>query len=111
MARLDDVSIAIKSANAGASWITFDIVFGDVASYRHTLESGVLNADLFSRLYRVDSSQVRIYDCEPVLTIKATIPRSASSGGADERDFDGVQQFVPLLSVQIPGTRCESCPS
>jgi hypothetical protein len=102
MARLDDISVAIKSANAGASWITFDIVFEDVVAYRHAQGSGVLNADLFARTYRVNPAQVRIHYCEPVLTIKATIPRSTSSGGADETDFDGVQQFIPLLSVQIP---------
>lgn len=102
MVRLDDVAVAVKSANAGASWITFDIVFGDADSYQHAQKSGVLNAELFARIYRVDPGQVQLHYCEPVLTIKATIPRSTSSGGADETDFDGVQQFIPLLGVPIP---------
>jgi hypothetical protein len=102
MTRLDDIAFAVKSANAGASWITFDIVFADATSYQHTRKSGVLNAELFAHIYRVDPAQVRIHYCEPVFTIKATIPRSTSSGGADETDFDGVQQFIPLLTVTIP---------
>lgn len=102
MAPLGDVAAAVKSANAGASWITFDIVFADEAAYRLVCESGVLSPPLFADLYGVNASEVRIYDCDPVLTIKATIPRLASSGGQAETDFDGVQQFVPLLAIEIP---------
>jgi hypothetical protein len=102
MAPLGDVAAALKSANAGASWITFDVVFADDASYRLVCESGVLNAPLFADLYGVNAGEVRIYECDPVLTIKATIPRRTSSGGPEETDFDGVQQFVPLLSIEVP---------
>ena len=103
MTGLGDVALAVKSANAGASWITFDIVFADGDSYRRVRESGVLDGALFQRLYGADPTAVRIHHCEPVLTIKATIPRTTSLGGPEETDFDGVQQFVPLLGVEIPG--------
>ena len=102
MPPLGDVAIALKSANAGASWITFDIVFRDVDSYLRVRDSAVLDVALFARAYAVDPTQVRVYYCEPVLTIKATIPRTTSSGGPEETDFDGVQQFVPLLTVEVP---------
>jgi Domain of unknown function (DUF4387) len=105
MAALGDVAAAVKSANAGASWITFDAVFADEASYRLVAASGVLNPDVFAELYGVNASEVRVYNCDPVLTIKATMPRLTSSGGPEETDFDGVQQFIPLLSVEVP------CPS
>jgi hypothetical protein len=101
MALLGDVAAALKSANAGASWITFDVVFADEASYRFVCESGVLDQPLFAGLYGVDAGEVQIYECDPVLTIKATIPRRTSSGGPEETDFDGVQQFVPLLSIEV----------
>ena len=64
---------------------------------------GVLDPALFARLYRVDEAQVRVFHCDPVLTIKITIPRASSAGGADETDFDGVQQFAPLLDVDVRG--------
>ena len=103
MAPLGDVAMALKSANAGASWITFDIVFADQESYQRVCASGALDAALFARLYDADPDAVRVHHCEPVLTIKATIPRLTSSGGPEETDFDGVQQFVPLLTVEVPG--------
>jgi len=101
--RLGDAAHAIKSANAGASWITFDVVFADAETYQRACDAGVLNPGVFARLYRVDASEVRIFHCDPVLTIKATIPRATKAGGADETDFDGVQQFAPLLDVDLPG--------
>jgi Domain of unknown function (DUF4387) len=101
MAELGDVAAALKSANAGASWITFDIVFADQEAYDRVCSSGVLDAGLFARLYGADPGAVRVHHCGPVLTIKATIPR-LSSGGPEETDFDGVQQFVPLLTVDVP---------
>jgi hypothetical protein len=103
MAPLGELAEALKSANAGASWITFDIVFADLATYERVRDSGALDAALFTRIYGVDPADVAVFYCEPVLTIKATIPRTTSSGGAEETDFDGVQQFVPLLRVDVPG--------
>ena len=102
MTELAEVASALKSANAGASWITFDIVFADPASYSRVRDSAVLNPALFAARYGVDPEHVQIYHCDPVLTIKATVPRRTASGGADETDFDGVQQFIPLLSVEVP---------
>jgi hypothetical protein len=101
-APLGDVAAAVKSANAGASWITFDVVFSDESSYQRVRDSGVLSADLFAEIYGVEAGGARIYHCDPVLTIKATIPRSTSSGGPEETDFDGVQQFIPLLEIPVP---------
>jgi hypothetical protein len=103
VARLGDVADALKSANAGATWITFDIVFGDRQRYDAVRRSGVVDRELFANLYRVAAAEVRIYECDQVLTIKATIPRRAACGGPDETDFDGVQQFAPLLDVEVPG--------
>jgi hypothetical protein len=103
MATLGEVAAAIKSANAGASWLTFDIVFGDRASFERVCDSGVLAPALFARLLAVDPAQVSVHRCDAVLTIKATIPRTTSTGGPEETDFDGVQQFVPLLDVEVPG--------
>jgi hypothetical protein len=101
--RLADAAHAIKSANAGASWLTFDVVFADQHTYQRVCRAAVLSPALFARLYGVDPAQVRVFHCEPVLTIKVTIPRATAAGGADETDFDGVQQFAPLLDVDVPG--------
>lgn len=102
MTRLADVAHAIKSANAGASWITFDIVFADSATYARVLATGALSADAFAMRFRVASSDVQLFACDAVRTIKATIPRRTASGGPDETDFDGTQQFAPLLDLEVP---------
>jgi hypothetical protein len=102
MAALQDVVEAIKSANAGASWLTFDIVFPDVDVLGAVWATQVLGPPLFADLYHVDEEAVRVYRCDAVNTIKVTIPRQSGMGGPDETDFDGVQQFAPLLPVDIP---------
>jgi hypothetical protein len=108
MARLADLTQALKSANAGASWITFDIVFPDPGTYDAVRRSEALNPSLFARLYGVDAAGVSIYECDQVRTIKVTIPRRSASGGPDETDFDGVQQFAPLLDVEVVGVEIPS---
>jgi hypothetical protein len=103
VATLRDITEAIKSANAGASWLTFDVVFPDLATLRTVWDSHVLSPELFQRLYRVDARSVQVFRCDSIHTVKVTIPRHSGLGGPDETDFDGVQQFAPLLDVSIPG--------
>ncbi len=102
MEKLQDIARAIKSANAGASWITFDIMFSSEESYARVRDSGIINSSLFASVYGVPESQVEVYNCGPAWTIKVTMPRRTMFGGPDETDFDGVQQYVPLLNVAIP---------
>ena len=46
----------------------------------------------------------------PARIIKVTLPRPAMSGGLAERDFDGVQQFAPLLDIPVAlGLRLTDC--
>ncbi len=99
--KLCEAATSIKSANAGATQITMDIVFADEAAYRRVVGSGVLGAALVAGLYQVDAAQVEIYAYDPARTIKITVPRAVLSGGVEERDFDGVQQYIPLLDVEV----------
>jgi len=102
MQRLDDIAQAIKSANAGASYLTFDIVFADRTALDRVAQSGAVNAEAIGAMYKVAPADVGVYVCDPVLTIKVTIPRGTSSGGMNETDFDGTQQFAPLLDIPVP---------
>lgn len=102
--RLADLTEAIKSANAGASWLTFDIVFANDTTYDQVRRTGALNAALVASLYDVDAASVQVHECDAIRTIKITIPRRTASGGRDETDFDGTQQFAPLLDVEVPST-------
>ena len=100
--QLSSIAAFIKSANAGASMLTFDIGFATREDFDFVSASGALSAAVIAGLYPVAASDVRIYAYAPSLVIKITIPRPRSAGGVAERDFDGVQQFAPLLSVPVP---------
>lgn len=102
MPTLGQLAPGMKGRNAGAAWLTFDIAFTDAVGYRRALESGVLSPRLISDLYGVAEDQIRIFPYAPALAIKITLPRSGFAGGFDESDFDGAQQFAPLLDVHIP---------
>jgi hypothetical protein len=99
--KLSEVANSVKSANAGATQITMDIAFRDFATYRKVFESGALAPAVIAPLYRIDPAEVEIHDYDPASTIKITIPRAVVSGGIAERDFDGVQQYIPLLSIEV----------
>tara|TARA_A100001037_G_scaffold267710_1_gene260763 strand:- start:17117 stop:17458 length:342 start_codon:yes stop_codon:yes gene_type:complete len=100
--RLDELASFIKSTNAGATKLTFDIGFADEETFRVALDSGAINKAVVSALYGVPQDAIEIYEYAPAQIIKVTIPRSVMSGGLAERDFDGVQQFAPLLDIPVP---------
>jgi hypothetical protein len=100
--RLSDVAASIKSANAGASQITMDVAFADPDTFERVARSSLVNAEVIARIYRVDADDVEIHLYRPALTIKVTMPRAVLSGGIEENDFDGVQQYIPLLDLEVP---------
>ena len=101
--KLEHAASFIKSANAGASQLTFDIGFADAERFRAVVASGAVSREAVATRYRIRPEDVAIHPYTPASTIKITIPRPVISGGIEERDFDGVQQFIPLLDIEIPG--------
>ena len=102
MTRLADVAYAIKSANAGPTWITFDVLFADSATYEAVVATNAVSPEALAVRFHVAAEDVRVYAIDSIRTIKATIPRRTPSGGPDETDFDGTQQFAPLLDIDVP---------
>ncbi|AUW57156.1 DUF4387 domain-containing protein [Sphingobium sp. SCG-1] len=101
MARLDTVATYIKSGNAGASFITFDIGFENEDQFDRVRKSPGLSAAAIAPCFNLDADDVAVFAYQPALIVKITIPRAGSSGGIEERDFDGVQQFAPLLDLEV----------
>jgi hypothetical protein len=58
MARLIDLARVIRSKNAGPYEITFDIMFDDPDLYEKVKHTGVINRELFTRLYHVPLERV-----------------------------------------------------
>jgi len=99
--KLADLAAFIKSSNAGATNLAFDIGFDDAALYQRVVASQAISPDSVARLYRLRPAEVAVFSYSPALAIKVTIPRPVICGGIEERDFDGVQQFAPLLDLVI----------
>lgn len=102
MKRLMDVAAVIRSKNAGAYEITFDIIFDDSGLYERVKATGIIRAELFAQLYGVRPEEVSCTAYDPALAFKGTIPRRVSAGDPDDCDVYGAQQHVPLLTVEIP---------
>ena len=98
---LDELASFIKSTNAGATKLTFDIGFADKETFRLAVASQAINPTVIGSLYGIAPQSVEIHEYAPARIIKVTIPRPAMSGGLAERDFDGVQQFAPLLDIPV----------
>jgi len=99
---LAEIANLIRSKNAGPFTLTFDIMFPDLASYRHVKDSGVLNPAAFAKLYCCPVEKVRFFECENAFAFKFSIPRPLTQGDLGDGDMHGGQQFIPLMNVEIP---------
>ena len=100
--KLGDLARLIRSKNAGPFELTFDIMFEDRETYEQVKRSGVISAQLFSRMYSTPIDLVRVYEYDPAFAIKITIPRPVVSGAIGDSDVHGGQQFGPLVELEIP---------
>lgn len=102
MTPLADLTSLIRSKNAGPFALTFDIMFADRDTYLRVKNSGVLNRELFARLFHTSIREVKFFECDNALAFKFSIPRPRISGDLGDGDLHGGQQFAPLLQIQIP---------
>jgi hypothetical protein len=102
MAKLKDIAQLIRSKNAGPFTLTFDVMFDRFEDYRRVRDSGVINRELFSRLYGTAVDDVEIFSVDSAQGIKATIPRPITQGGLEDGDCFGGQLFGPLVDLEIP---------
>ena len=102
MVKLRDIASVIRSKNAGAFEITFDIMFRDHNTYERVKQTGVINSQLFARLYRVPENQCDFLTFDGAYAFKCTIPRPIPAGDIGDSDVYGAQQHAPLLEVEVP---------
>lgn len=102
MTKLKDLAKVCKSKNAGPFEVTIDVMFETREIYDRVVASGVLNPELFAKLYGVDAKDVLYTPYPAALAVKGTIPRRVSSGDVGDSDVYGAQQHAPLLDVEIP---------
>lgn len=102
MAKLGDLAQLIRSKNAGAFMLTFDVMFHEEAVYRRVLAAGVLTKASFARLYRMPEDEVLFFTHDAARAIKISIPRPYTQGDPEDGDTYGGQQHAPLVDIEVP---------
>ena len=101
--RLQDMARTIRSKNAGSFIITVEIIFNDPKHYFYIKNNGYISQKVIADAYGLAEDQVLdfcFYD--PGLGIKANFKRVIPSGGPNETDVYGCQQYAPLMNIEIP---------
>lgn len=103
MARLDELTVAIRSKNAGVDQVTFDIIFRDRETFDRVVASGALSADRICALFGIERSQMSHFVCFDVANaIKFTLYRKTPNGSPGDWDILGCQHYGPLVELDIP---------
>ena len=102
MATLGELAKLIRSKNAGAFNLTFDVMFEDEKTYRRVLASNVLTRQSFAKLYKVSENEVKFIEYDAACAIKISIPRPYIQGDLEDGDMYGGQQHGPLVDLIIP---------
>lgn len=102
MPKLCQIAKLIRSKNAGPFELTFDVIFDSRTTYERVRNAGVINAEWFARVYRLDPKQVSVINYDAASAIKITIPRPTISGDVDDTDVFGGQQYGPLVDLEVP---------
>jgi hypothetical protein len=102
MALIKDIARVCKSKNAGPFELTIDVVFDDADTFGKVKATGVLNIELFARLYNVSPETVLLTPYDAAFAFKATLPRLVPAGDFGDTDVYGCQQHALLLDVDVP---------
>src|ERR1700686_872875 len=97
-----DLAVLVRSKNAGAFWLTIDVMFDDPEHYRRVKDSERINRAAIARMYRREPAEIIVVNHDPALAIEISFPRPQSSGSNLDSDVYGRRQYAPLLSLEIP---------
>lgn len=102
MAKLGDLAQLIRSKNAGAFTLTFDVMFDREEVYRRVKMSNVLNRQTFAAIYRVPEEEIAFFEHDAARAIKISIPRPYVQSSREDGDAYGGQQHAPLVDLEVP---------
>lgn len=103
MARLDELTVAVRSKNAGVDQVTFDIIFRDRETYDKVVSGGAITDESICKLFGIERSQMSHFVCFDVANaIKFTLYRTVPNGSPGDWDILGCQQYGPLVELEIP---------
>jgi Domain of unknown function (DUF4387) len=88
-----------RSKNAGAAFLTFDVILPDQTSY--VTVKRTLTPQRVAEECRVDASAVSVVCWPEAYAVKITIPRQTLSGSPGDRDVYGCQQHRWLWTLKV----------
>jgi hypothetical protein len=102
MPKLWEMAKEISSKNAGNHFLTFDIVFDDIATYERVKRAGVITRDRIAELYSMEIDDVlHVIEFDQGRAFKVAVRRAVPSGGIGDADVFGAQQYAPLLDIEV----------
>jgi hypothetical protein len=100
--KLYDAAAVLRSKNSGPFEITVDVLFNDPIIYYKIKNSGLINKELISGLYKLSEEDImHLIFFDQALGFKITFVRKVSSGTFLDRDVYGAQQHAPLIGLEI----------
>ena len=99
MKKLIDYTKILRSKNAGPLFITFDLIFDDLNSFKKI--KNYLTKQMVSLAYNVPEEVIDFIFFEVVNSMKITFPRKTISGSLKDTDVYGCQQHTPLANILI----------
>lgn len=103
MPSLDELTVVLRSKNAGPFYTTIDAFFADVETFRAVVDSGAITRERVAELYGLAPEQVYgIFAVESALGIKVTIEKQVTTDDPGCVDVMGAHQHIPLAGLEIP---------
>lgn len=101
--QLGALASIIRAKNSGPFEVTFDVIFSEQSVYSRVKDSNTLSRSNIASLYDLEEADVVTATWWPqALAFKATVVRSAVSGGWGEVDMHSSTQHVKLMYLEIP---------
>jgi Domain of unknown function (DUF4387) len=102
MSKIQDMTAALRSKNAGPFMITVDLFFANEADFDAVRDSNVLSVANVAIAYRVlESGVVGPFWHRDALMAKVTVPKHSSCQDVFCNDIFGSQQHFPIAQLEV----------
>jgi len=99
-----DLSLEVRSKNAGPFWVTMEVFLRDAAGYTIVADPAFLNPPVIAGLYGIAADTVQIYRISVLNVVKISFPRPVVQGSLRDRDIHAGQHHVPLALLPLPAS-------
>ncbi len=101
MPKLQDVCRHVRSKAAGPFWVTVDIFFDSVETFRKYADHPGIGRETFASVYGVDPALVKRSVVDSLRMVKISYPRPHAQGWSGERDMHQGQSYARILDLEL----------